>query len=788
MKVVGLLSGGKDSCFNLCHCVRQGHELVAVATLAPPTGKDEIDSYMYQTVGHDAVHLVAQALDVPLYRHSITGQAVNQDLQYRQDSSSAQTVKDETEDLFDLLLEVKKRHPDVEGVSVGAILSNYQRTRVEHVALRPELQLTPLTYLWQRSQDDLLDEMVKAGMNAVLIKVAGIGLDERDLGKSLAQMQSKLRRLNGTYGAHICGEGGEYETLTLDCPLFKHRIDLRKTEVVTHAEAAFASVAYLRIAEAVLVPKDEDAPPSLTTVHIPAELDSFGQRTLASIKTVSSALSQDIESLAVSDSMRPSPAELARSPPVLTRSPHWVHISNLNGLQSDGSVPSSIEAETEQMFDALRDTLARADLNLRHLTHVNLYLASQDDFGRINAVYKSRFHEGPPSRACVGIRVRPGDRRRVFLDATGVDDPTVQQSLHVQGRSYWAPANIGPYSQAMLARERISIAGQIGLRPADLSLPVEDFDLQCALALQHARRIHLAVLEGAGISSVGDAAVEGGICWIADGPEGLTNIRLDRVCKAHAGWVSQASAALGIEDAADDDSDDSNPDTARADVAASTDWLGVGRRPEDLPMLYAVVPAQGLPRGAGVEWQLTAVTGRSASQRKDSDEDSDGDDLVRPTASLQRGSVDIALDEQRHIQVSWRSSRCAKSESSLGILTARTIDSRSSSSSEDGAEGLRGLGVQLEKEAFFFRLFVPNTTRLPDDEELTSDALLRLLQGPDKDQPSLRKLFQTVPVSALFAVAHVSSPPSSTSAAPHSSRPLEPVDVAIVWAGVCSAD
>lgn len=39
MKVVGLLSGGKDSCYNLCQCVRQGHDIVALATLAPPEGK-----------------------------------------------------------------------------------------------------------------------------------------------------------------------------------------------------------------------------------------------------------------------------------------------------------------------------------------------------------------------------------------------------------------------------------------------------------------------------------------------------------------------------------------------------------------------------------------------------------------------------------------------------------------------------------------------------------------------------------------------------------------------------
>jgi hypothetical protein len=31
---------------------------------------------------------------------------------------------------------------------------------------------------------------------------------------------------NNLYGSHICGEGGEYETLTLDSPLFKQKIIL----------------------------------------------------------------------------------------------------------------------------------------------------------------------------------------------------------------------------------------------------------------------------------------------------------------------------------------------------------------------------------------------------------------------------------------------------------------------------------------------------------------------------------------------------------------------------------
>ena len=35
MKVVALISGGKDSCFNMMQCIAGGHELVALANLYP---------------------------------------------------------------------------------------------------------------------------------------------------------------------------------------------------------------------------------------------------------------------------------------------------------------------------------------------------------------------------------------------------------------------------------------------------------------------------------------------------------------------------------------------------------------------------------------------------------------------------------------------------------------------------------------------------------------------------------------------------------------------------------
>jgi diphthine-ammonia ligase len=52
MKVVALVSGGKDSCFSMYLCQHVwGHEVVALGNLLPQEAEpDDLDSYMYQTV------------------------------------------------------------------------------------------------------------------------------------------------------------------------------------------------------------------------------------------------------------------------------------------------------------------------------------------------------------------------------------------------------------------------------------------------------------------------------------------------------------------------------------------------------------------------------------------------------------------------------------------------------------------------------------------------------------------------------------------------------------------
>jgi len=258
MKVVALLSGGKDSLYNMYLCKKEGHEIVAIANLRPPEEKrasgDELDSYMYQTVGHQALDFVAKALDIPIFRANIMGTSKNKDLEYTNKSQTDSEV-DEVEELFALLRDIRDiNNIHFDAVSVGAIASSYQNSRVEHVCRR--LNLAVLAKLWNREQDQLLQDMIDNGFEAILIKVACMGLSKEHLGKSIREMQPYLRKLHKEYETNICGEGGEYETLVLDCPMYKKRLSLEQHEVICHSDDVFAPVYYIKPTKISLIDKN----------------------------------------------------------------------------------------------------------------------------------------------------------------------------------------------------------------------------------------------------------------------------------------------------------------------------------------------------------------------------------------------------------------------------------------------------------------------------------------------------------------------------------------------------
>ncbi|GAN05456.1 meiotically up-regulated 71 protein [Mucor ambiguus] len=467
----------------MMQCVANGHEIAAVANLKPPreSGKDELDSFMYQTVGHDAIHLYSECMDVPLYRREIKGGSVLQASDY------TVTADDETEDLYMLLKDVLNDHPDIKGISVGAILSNYQRVRVEHVCNR--LGLTSFAYLWRRDQKELLYEMANAGVNAILIKVAAIGLKSTHLGKSIGQMYPYLCKMNDMYDLHICGEGGEYETFTVDCPLFKKRIVVEETETVVHSDDAFAQVAYLKFQKCRLEAKTaEEMDMSNVVVQDWKEWESYDEVVsgVASAKDIPLA-----KAISASVTLQPS------TQPAVTAHEHspFFAISGTTAYDMDDTLEfNSIEQETQACMEAVQTKLLEKRLEWKDVVTMNVFVTNMDDFGRINAVYKTFFDINPSPRALVGANL-PG-KAKLQIDLTAIKSivNVKRDTMHVQGISYWAPANIGPYSQSVVASHAF-IAGQIGLVPSTLDLPTpRSFAQEAALSLRNLENI-VSVLE-----------------------------------------------------------------------------------------------------------------------------------------------------------------------------------------------------------------------------------------------------------------------------------------------------
>ena len=115
----------------------------------------------------------------------------------------------------------------------------------------------------------------------------------------------------------------------------------------------------------------------------------------------------------------------------------------------------SIDARLLKII-AFLERLNEYSLDLSSCVNINLFIRSMEFFGRANAVYANFFGSSPPARACVGVDLPENIRVRFDCIAMKEKHSSDRQSLHVQGLSYWAPANIGPYSQAITVRQSLA--------------------------------------------------------------------------------------------------------------------------------------------------------------------------------------------------------------------------------------------------------------------------------------------------------------------------------------------
>lgn len=223
MRVAALFSGGKDSTYAAHVAVQRGWDLTQLVSILP----EDRDSMLFHVPNLHMTALLAEAMRFPL---------------------TTENAKAGEDGELDALRRVFRRL-DVDGIVVGAIASDYQHERVNRIA--DESGLRVFAPLWRHDPRRLVRDYLASGFEIVFSSVSAEGLDASWLGRRWdEQTVLDLLRLEATRGVHPCGEGGEFETLVLDGPMFHQRVEILRAE----REWTGASGVW-RVLEARLVPK-----------------------------------------------------------------------------------------------------------------------------------------------------------------------------------------------------------------------------------------------------------------------------------------------------------------------------------------------------------------------------------------------------------------------------------------------------------------------------------------------------------------------------------------------------
>jgi uncharacterized protein (TIGR00290 family) len=131
-------------------------------------------------------------------------------------------------DLEKAIVEAIEKY-EIEGIVTGAVESVYQAVRVQKICNK--LNIECFNPLWQRDQIEILETLIKENFEVIVVGVMAYPLDEKFLGRKIDEkFILEMKRLQDKYKINPAGEGGEFESFTMNCPLFEKRLEIKSFE------------------------------------------------------------------------------------------------------------------------------------------------------------------------------------------------------------------------------------------------------------------------------------------------------------------------------------------------------------------------------------------------------------------------------------------------------------------------------------------------------------------------------------------------------------------------------
>ena len=210
MKLAALYSGGKDSTFAIYLAKQEGHEVKCLVTIFPLSEESQFLHYPNISI----TKLQAKSMKLPhLYG-----------------SASSNDTKIEVSELESLLMQAKKEF-GIEGIVHGGILSEFQKNYFESVCKKLSLKI--ISPLWRIDQKQYMKKLIESDFKYIITSVSSEGLDDSWLGRVITHKDiDDLEKLAITHGFNLSFEGGEAESLVLNCPLFSMSLKIIKSNKI----------------------------------------------------------------------------------------------------------------------------------------------------------------------------------------------------------------------------------------------------------------------------------------------------------------------------------------------------------------------------------------------------------------------------------------------------------------------------------------------------------------------------------------------------------------------------
>ena len=206
MRAAVLFSGGKDSTLAAYEAKQSGFDIRYLVSIMPKSK----ESYMFHHPNIELTKIQAKMMGIPIITRATAGE--------------------KEIELRDLELALESIKGGIDCVVSGAVASEYQKKRVDSVCGR--LGLRSHAPLWHRDPLEMWRFCLDNGFKIMITGVACDGLGKEWLGRIIDEHGlDELKRLSEKFRFHPSGEGGEFETLVIDCPMFKKGMKIERKEI-----------------------------------------------------------------------------------------------------------------------------------------------------------------------------------------------------------------------------------------------------------------------------------------------------------------------------------------------------------------------------------------------------------------------------------------------------------------------------------------------------------------------------------------------------------------------------